>query len=122
MKKLFTLMSACLLTAGIAMAQDNTTQTAPATKDNGKEMSEAKCDKKNCCMMKDGKMIRMKDGKEMPMDKEMVMANGTKCMPDGTCIDKDGKKMTMKNGQCCDISGKTCHMGDKKEMDKPAEK
>ena len=32
---------------------------------------------KDCCMMKDGKMICVKDGKTMPMDKDMKMKNGT---------------------------------------------
>lgn len=71
---------------------------------------------KDCCMMKDGKMMCMKDGKEMAMDKDMTMANGTKCMTNGVCIMKNGKKMTMKNGQCMDMSGKMskCPMGDMK--------
>ena len=57
-------------------------------------------------MMKDGKMMCMKDGKTMPMDKEMTMKNGTKCMTNGECIMKDGKKMQMKEGECMDMDGK----------------
>ncbi len=60
----------------------------------------------DCCMMKDGKMMMMKDGKMMSMDKDMTMANGTKCMTNGECVMKDGKKMMMKNGDCMDMSGK----------------
>ena len=63
---------------------------------------------KDCCMMKDGKMMVMKDGKTMPMEKSMVMKNGTKCMINGECIMKDGKKMMMKNGDCMEMSGKMC--------------
>jgi hypothetical protein len=43
---------------------------------------------KDCCMMKDGKMMCVKDGKTMPMDKDMTMKNGTKCMTNGDCIMK----------------------------------
>ncbi len=60
---------------------------------------------KDCCMMKDGKMMRMKDGKIMPMDKDATMNNGTKCMVNGECIMKDGKKIKMKEGECMDMSG-----------------
>ena len=61
---------------------------------------------KDCCMMKDGKMMCMKDGKTMPMSKDMVMSNGTKCMMNGDCVMKDGKKMKMKEGECMDMDGK----------------
>jgi Heavy metal binding domain len=63
---------------------------------------------KDCCMMKDGKMMVMKDGKTMPMEKDMVMENGTTCMTNGECIMKDGTKMMMKNGDCMEMSGKMC--------------
>ncbi len=63
---------------------------------------------KDCCMMKDGKMMVMKDGKTMPMGKSMVMKNGTTCMINGECTMKDGKKMMMKNGDCMEMSGKMC--------------
>ena len=61
---------------------------------------------KDCCMMKDGKMMCCKDGKTMPMDKDMTMKNGTKCMTNGECVTKDGKKMIMKEGECMDMDGK----------------
>jgi hypothetical protein len=63
---------------------------------------------KDCCMMKDGKMMMMKGGKMMPMDKDMVMKNGTTCMTNGECKMKDGKTMMMKEGDCMEMSGKMC--------------
>ena len=63
---------------------------------------------KDCCMMKDGKMMVMKDGKTMPMEKDMVMKNGTTCMTNGECMMKDGSKMMMKNGDSMDMNGKMC--------------
>ena len=90
---------------------------------------------KECCMMKDGKMVYHKDGKMTPMDKDMTMKNGTKCMTNGECIMKDGKKMKMKEGDCMDMSGKmdkydskmkhekstayTCSMHSEVKSDKP---
>ena len=61
---------------------------------------------KDCCMMKNGKMMVMKDGKSMPMNKDMKMKNGTTCMVNGECVMKDGTKMTMKDGDCMDMNGK----------------
>ena len=63
---------------------------------------------KDCCMMKDGKMMMMKKGKTMPMTKDMTMKNGTKCVTNGECTMKDGTKMMMKNGDCMEMSGKMC--------------
>lgn len=64
---------------------------------------------KECCMMKDGKMMHCKDGITMPMEKDMTMKNGTVCMVNGECVMKDRKKMTMKEGECMDMNGKMDH-------------
>ncbi|MBC7383843.1 MAG: hypothetical protein H7296_12770 [Bacteroidia bacterium] len=71
--------------------------------------------KKDCCMMKDGKMMLMKDGKMMPMEKDMTLKNGTKCMVNGECVMKDGKKMMMKEGDCMDMNGKMDNCGMKEK-------
>ena len=71
---------------------------------------------KDCCMMQNGNMMMMKNGKTMPMEMDMVMANGTTCMTNGECIMKDGKKMKMKNGDCMEMSGKMCSPKMKKMM------
>lgn len=75
---------------------------------------------KDCCMMKDGKMMCMKDGKIIPMDKDMKMKNGTTCMVNGECVMKDGKKMKMKEGDCMDMDGKMdkCSMTPKSKKTK----
>jgi Heavy metal binding domain len=77
---------------------------------------------KDCCMMKDGKMMVMKDGKTMSMEKDMVMKNGTTCMVNGECVMKDGKKMMMKNGDCMEMSGKMCNDKMKKMETKKSKK
>ena len=55
--------------------------------------------------MEDGKMVAIMDGKIIPMDQEVTMKNGTKCMTDGTCLLTDGKKIIMKNGDKMDLNG-----------------
>ena len=55
--------------------------------------------------MENGKMIAIMDGKIIPMDQEVTMKNGTKCMTDGICLLTDGKKVIMKNGDKMDLNG-----------------
>lgn len=69
---------------------------------------------KDCCMMKDGKMMCMKAGKTMPMEMEMTMKNGTKVMTDGECVDKAGKKIMLKEGEMIDSDGMISMPGMKK--------
>ncbi|MEO6902771.1 MAG: DUF6799 domain-containing protein [Bacteroidia bacterium] len=67
---------------------------------------------KDYIMMKSGKMMHTKDGKTMPMAKEMTFKNGTRCMTNGDYEMSDGKKMKMKEGECMDMNGMmgTCGM------------
>ena len=60
---------------------------------------------KDCVHMKDGKMMMMKDGKEMAMEKEMTMKDGSKVLTDGTHVMKDGKKMKLKDGDMVMMDG-----------------
>ena len=89
-----------VVTSLFAMVLFLTFSTANAQKKNNSM--------KDCCMMKNGKMMVMKDGKTMPMSKTMTMKNGTVCMTNGECTMKDGSKMMMKNGDCMEMSGKMC--------------
>lgn len=50
---------------------------------------------KDCCMMKDGKMMVMTNGKTMPMNKDMKIKNGTTFMVNGECVMKDRTKMPL---------------------------
>ena len=69
-------------------------------------------------MMKDGKMMMMKDGKPSgEMTHEMTMSNGTKAMTDGTMMTKDGSKMMMKDGQMMMMDGKMMEGGKAMGMD-----
>ena len=74
--------------------------------------------KKDHVMMMGGSIKMVKNGYEMPMDKDMTMGNGTKVMTDGMCIKKDGTKMTMKNGDMMDMDGKMSKMSNKSKKAK----
>jgi len=60
---------------------------------------------KDHIMMKDGKVMMMKAGKSMPLDKEITLTNGSKVTVDGTVTMKDGTKMTMKEGDMITMDG-----------------
>ena len=68
---------------------------------------------KDGVMMKDGKMWRLQDGKEIGrMDRETTMSNGTKVMMNGKMTMKGGKEMQMQEGQTMMLDGKMME-GDK---------
>ena len=62
-------------------------------------------------MMKDAKMMIMKDGQYVLMDRQMTCADGCKVMPNGEVLMKDGSKMMMTEGMTIDKDG---HMMDDK--------
>ena len=103
MKSIFLTLLVCAFTFG-AFAQDKKGKSHDST------MNHMSNSKKDCVMMKDGKMMMMKNGKMMDMDKDMTMSNGMVCMKDGTCKMKDGKTMKMKNGDKCYMDGKMSKM------------
>jgi|SRR5450631_3792249 hypothetical protein len=96
MKKLFYIFVFSTLSIG-AFAQNKTQDSS---------MSKMGTTQKDCVMMSGGKMMMMKNGKMMEMDKDVTMANGTVCMKDGTCKMKNGKTMMMKEGDKCYMDGK----------------
>jgi len=67
---------------------------------------------KDGIMMKDGKMWRLQDGKEIGrMDRETTMSNGTKVMMSGKMMMKDGKEMQLQEGQTIMLDGKLIEGG-----------
>jgi hypothetical protein len=71
----------------------------------------------DCYVMKDGKVMKMKGGKEMMVDKTMTLKNGEMIMQDGTVKMKDGSTKMLKEGEYIDMNGKTGMMNESK-MDK----
>jgi hypothetical protein len=54
---------------------------------------------KDCVIMKDGKMMVIRDGKTTTMDKEMTLSDGTRVMSDGKVMMKDGSTKILRDGE-----------------------
>ena len=62
--------------------------------------------------MKDGKMVRLQEGKDIGrMDREMTMSNGTRVNMKGKMIMKDGKEGQLQEGQIMMLDGKLIESG-----------
>jgi hypothetical protein len=62
---------------------------------------------KDSLVMKDGKIWRFHDGKEIGrMDRETTMSNGTRVMMNGKIVTKDGKESQLQEGQSMMLDGK----------------
>ena len=67
---------------------------------------------KDGVMLKDGKMCRLQDGKEIGrMDRETTLSNGTKVAMNGKMMMKDGKEMQLQEGQIIMLDGKMVEGG-----------
>ena len=95
-KLLFVPMSVIILigTAMFAQAQQVETKTQQETVKN------------EHLVMKDGKMLHNRDGKEMQMQNQMTLHNGTVMHSDGSYQLKNGKQRQLRNGHCMDMNGK----------------
>lgn len=62
---------------------------------------------KDGVMMKDGKMVRMTEGKEIGrMDRETTLSNGARVTMNGKLMTKDGKEVQIQEGQIVMLDGK----------------
>ena len=111
MKKYLVVLAAMFMLGGVAIAEDMSATAAP-NEPMAKDTAAMKKGhmKKDCIMMKDGKMMVMKGGNVMPMDSDMTMPNGTMVMKDGSYMMKDGPKMMFKEGEKMDMNGKMMKM------------
>lgn len=76
----------------------------------------------NCIMMRDGKMLKMEDGKLTEMGKVATMKNGTKVKMNGEYTLSDGTKKTLKEGECMYMDGMVAQCGMMHHDVSPAEK
>ena len=58
-------------------------------------------------MMKNGKMVVVRNSKLTMIRTDITFSNGSKIMNDGTVVQKDGSKTMMKEGDYKDMSGNT---------------
>jgi hypothetical protein len=113
MKKLFGIISICILTVGLAVAQDNgkaadsKNQTTAAKVTNN-------CDMNNFCCMRAGRMTRIENGQEVGMPADYKLKSGATVKTNGTLINAKGKTTaTLKEGEAIDMNGNICVMGAK---------
>ena len=67
---------------------------------------------KDGVMMKNGKITKMQDGKDIgPMDRATTMANGTKVMMNGKVVTKDGQQSQLQEGHMMMLDGKLVASG-----------
>lgn len=67
----------------------------------------AMAEEKDGVVMKEGKMYRLQDGKEIGrMDRETTMRDGSKIMMNGKMVTKDGKQTQLQEGQMVMLDGK----------------
>lgn len=58
-------------------------------------------------MMKDGRLVVYKNGKESDMKEDVLLGNGTVVTMDGTVKTKEGKTIRLNNGESIDANGVT---------------
>lgn len=120
MKKVILVFAVIAITAG-AYAQTDSTNTKLSPRDMNHNQiqhmqhSPVHESHPDGVIMKNGKMMMVKNGQFTALDHEMTMSNGTKVMADGTCTKKDGTKMLLKEGQHIDMDGKLISMDAKKD-------
>ena len=97
MKKMLLVSMSLIMLTGTLVAQSQ--QAEQKTQQNAVV-------KKEHVVMKDGKMVHNMDGKEMQMQNDMQLKNGTTIHPDGTYQLKNGKQLRLRDGQCMDMNGR----------------
>ena len=108
MKK-FLFIAGIVLVAHGVYAQDSTMSGQDTS------MSQTAYKKKDCYLMKDGKVMMMRHGDTAmtTIDKTATLNNGATITPDGNVKMADGSSIMLKEGQYVDIDGK---MGKVKKM------
>ena len=61
--------------------------------------------KNDCLVMKNGKMMIMKDSSTIVMETDMSMTNGTVVTTDGNVKMNNGKTIILKDGECVYMNG-----------------
>lgn len=114
MKKLFGIISICILSAGFAVAQDGGKATAAPKNQTTAAKVTNNCDMNNFCCMRAGRMTRIENGQEVGMAADYTLKSGATVKTNGTLTDAKGKTTaTLKEGEAIDMNGTICVMGAK---------
>lgn len=69
-------------------------------------------------MMKNGKMVEVKNGAVIPMENDVTLSNGMKVMSDGRYQKRNGAVLVLKEGEHIDRSGKVIPMENRSNSSK----
>ena len=58
-------------------------------------------------LMRDGKIIVMRNGEEMPMTEDVTLADGTRVMPNGQILMANGTARMMREGETLTVDRET---------------
>jgi hypothetical protein len=97
MKKYFLILIFSAFVIGVAAQEKN-----PAAKDTTDHAVDYK---KDCLMMKEGRMFMTKDGKTIDMVGDVTLNDGSVVNQKGVVKMKDGSTKLMHNGDCVDMNG-----------------
>lgn len=67
---------------------------------------------KDIVMMKDGKMVILRQGKLLPMDLDMALLDGTRVMTTGAIMRPDGTSRQMLEGEAINMEGEMTNIDD----------
>lgn len=56
-------------------------------------------------MVRDGKMLQVRDGQEAAVTSPLILNNGATVNPDGTVRMRNGKQLRLRDGECLDMDG-----------------
>ena len=99
MKKVWVSLFAITLSLGV-FAQDSTNQTNPTTSQQSVKSHDG-------VIMKDGKLLMVKNGQATQLTADLTLDNGTVVKSDGTVQAKDGTTTTLKEGDYVTMEGTT---------------
>ena len=100
MKKMLLTIAAILLTCGAFAQTDTQSKTPDQTTKPVKSHRHA-----NGYIMKDGRMMQVKDGNLMLIEKDITLSNGTVIMADGNYMEKGKPKTILRDGEHVDMDG-----------------
>lgn len=89
------------------------------TKMTEKEDTKLSPTKTDGFLMKDGKVMHMKDGKSEPIEEDMKLKNDAMIMKDGTVKTKDGEIIKLNDGDWVMMDGTIRHKSTRKKEAEP---
>ncbi|WP_309640850.1 DUF6799 domain-containing protein [Flavobacterium sp.] len=101
MKKALLTIAAIIITCGVFAQNDSENKKVNPEK----TATQKQYPHPNGYMMKDGKLMMVKEGNMTLVQKDITLSNGTLIMADGNYMEKGKSKMILKEGEHIDMNG-----------------